>query len=49
MKYEKPEVTVLAHAIGAIQASKEGGTKDSECPGHPNNDLLTDCTFPLDE
>ena len=47
MQYEKPELTVLASAVEAIQAQKSGSTSDSICnPGEPG---FTDCGYQSDE
>lgn len=47
MNYQKPEITLLAPAIGSIQGMKIGDVADNQCPepgsGH------TDCAYRSDE
>lgn len=49
MKYQKPEINVLAPAIRTIQAVKSAGIPDNQCPGHPDNELPTACGYESDE
>ncbi len=35
MKYEKPEITVVADAVAVIQGPKIGGPMDSHMPQNP--------------
>ena len=47
MNYQKPEITLLAPAIGAIQGEKSGEIADNLCP-EPGSSH-TDCTYRSDE
>lgn len=46
MKYEKPEITLTAVAVEAIQGPKTGGPADS---GEPQNPIHTSCAYESDE
>jgi hypothetical protein len=47
MNYEKPEIIVLASALGAVQSLKPGQSKDSAC-NNPENGY-TNCGYQSDE
>lgn len=47
MRYEKPEIIVLASAADAIQARKSGSRPDSDC-GSSGTDH-TNCAYQSDE
>jgi hypothetical protein len=46
MKYEKPEITLTADAVQAIQGSKIGGPADS---AQPQNPVHTPAAYQSDE
>lgn len=49
MKYEKPEIILLASALSSIQAKKGSGIKDSDCPEGDGTSVRTLCAYKADE
>ena len=46
MKYEKPEITLSAEAVRAVQGPKVGGPADT---GQPGNQIHTPAAYESDE